>query len=100
MFIHLIYSLNLLEEALLLSGGCQYAVITAGLFLPLQPQHVGDYYTFALFYFTSLVSGGLWDVANGLITLRNNLLKYMMERSSKCMGLVCNPKDGYKETSA
>lgn len=85
---------------MLLSGGCQYAVITVGLFRPLQPQHVGDYYSFMAFYFTSLVSGDVWDVANGLITLQKNLLKHMMERNSKCMGLVYNPKDGYKETSA
>lgn len=80
---------------MLLSGGCQYIVITAGLFL--QPQQVGYDYSFMVLYFTSLVSGAVWDMANGLMT-QNNFLKYMMEGSSECMGLVCNPKDGDRET--
>lgn len=62
---------------MLLSGGCKYAVTAAGLFLSLQPLHVRDYYSFTT---TSLLSGDFWDVANGLITLYNSLLKYLMER--------------------
>lgn len=68
------------------------------LFLPLWPQHARHCYSCMVFDFTSLVSGDVWDVANGLIALQKSLLKYRMERSLKSTGLVCNLKDGCKET--
>lgn len=53
-----------LEEALLLSGGCQYTVITAGLFL--QPQQVVNYYSFMVLYFIPWCQEmcGIWPMAS------------------------------------